>query len=182
MKCRHLDDLNPQIDAYLQWMSSRQYSPHTIRFYQLILKHWVAFANAAGMGFNDVFKYENLKAFQCESQLKHVPLAPITGLSQYLYENHQLIEPVRKPTEALPEIYEGYLAHYKNTRNVAEERVRTCRRVFSGLHRYLHNDHLNTLTIQEIDSFLKHYNAGYNPKTHCTHRSCLRGFLQYLYF
>ena len=182
MKYRHLDDLNPQIDAYLQRMSSRQYSPHTIRFYQLILKHWVAFANAAGMGFNDVFKYENLKAFQCESQLKHVSLAPITGLSQYLYENHQLIEPVHKPTEALPEIYEGYLAHYKNTRNVAEERVRTCRRVFSGLHRYLHNDHLNTLTIQEIDSFLKHYNAGYNPKTHCTHRSCLRGFLQYLYF
>ena len=46
MKYRHLDDLNPQIDAYLQRMSSRQYSPHTIRFYQLILKHWVAFANA----------------------------------------------------------------------------------------------------------------------------------------
>jgi len=182
MKCRHLDDLNPQIDAYLQWMSSRQYSPHTIRFYQSILKHWVAFAHAAGMGFNDAFKYENLKAFQRDSQLKHVSPAPITGLSQYLYENHQLIEPVRKPTEALPDIYEEYLAHYKDTRNVAEERVRTCRRVFSGLHRYLHHDQLNTLTIQEVDSFLKHFNAEYDPKTHCTHRSCMRGFLQYLYF
>jgi len=182
MKCRHLNDLNPQIDAYLKWMASQYYSSHTIRFYQSILKHWVVFANAAGMGFNDVFKYEKLKAFQRDSQLKHLSLAPITGLSQYLYENHQLIKPVRKPTEALPEIYEEYLAHYKETRNVAQERVRTCRRVFSGLHRYLHNDHLNTLTIQEIDSFLNHYNAGYNPKTHCTHRSCLRGFLQYLYF
>jgi len=63
MKCRHLNDLNPQIDAYLQWMASRQYSPHTISVYQSILKHWVAFANAAGMSPGDVFKYENLKAF-----------------------------------------------------------------------------------------------------------------------
>lgn len=181
MKCRHLNDLNPQIDAYLQWMASRQYSPHTISVYQSILKHWVAFANAAGMSLGDVFKYENLKAFQRESQLKYVSLAPITGLSRYLYETHQIIEPVRKPNEPLPDIYEEYLDHYKDTRNVTEERVRTCRRVFSGFHRYLHNDHLKTVTIEEIDAFLKQYNAGYNPKSHCTHRSCLRGFLQYLY-
>lgn len=182
MKCQTPNDLPLQVRAYLQWMASRQYSSHTIRLYQSILKHWLAFANAAGMGPSDVFKYENLKAFQRQSKLKSVTLAPITGLAQYLYENHQLLEPVRKTREALPDIYEEYLAYYKDIRNVTEERVRTCRRVFSGLHRYLYNDHLKALTIEKIDTFLKHYNAGYNLKSHCTHRGCLRGFLQYLYF
>ncbi|RLE05746.1 MAG: integrase [Bacteroidetes bacterium] len=181
MKRQTTNDLSLTVDAYLQWMASRQYSPHTIMFYQLILKHWISFTKAADIDPSDLFTYENLKVFKHKSQLKSVTLTPIRGLARYLYENDQLDEPVRKPREALPDIYEEYLAHYKDTRNVTEGMVRTYRNVFSGLYRYLHNDDLKTLTIQQIDTFLKHYNAGYSPKSQRTHRGCLRAFLQYLY-
>lgn len=182
MKPPVTNELSRAVDAYLQWMASQQYSAHTIMFYQLILKHWVAFANAYNMSLNDLFTYENLKAFESKSELKSVQLSPIRGLAQYLYENSQLDVPVRKPREALPHIYEQYLAHYQDTRNVTRGMIRTCRNVFSALHQYLQNDDLSTLTIEQVDAFLNHYNAGYSPKSQRTHRGCLRGFLQYLYY
>lgn len=182
MKRPTTNDPSLAVDAYLQWMASQQYSPHTIALYQWILKHWVAFANASHMSPSQLFTSQALKAFESESELKSVNLAPLRGLAQYLYENDQLEEPVKKPCEALPDIYEEYLAHYEDTRNVTQGMIRTCRNVFSGLYRYLDNDDLSTLTIDQIDAFLKHYNAGYSPKSQRTHRGCLRGLLQYLYY
>lgn len=175
-------DLSLAVDDYLQWMASRQYSPNTITLYQLILKHWIAFAGTFNMSLNDLFTYEHLKAFESKSELKSVNLAPIRGLAQYLYENHQLHAPVRKPREALPDIYEQYLTHYQNTRNVTQGMVHKYRNVLLGLHRYLNDDDLTTLTIGQVDAFLKHYNAGYSHKSQRIHRGCLRGFLQYLYY
>jgi len=181
MKGQTTIDLSRAANAYLQWMASQQYSTRTIALYQFILKHWVAFANASDMSPSRLFTYQTLKAFESESKLKSVNLAPIRGLAQYLYENDQLDEPVKKPLEPLPDIYEAYLTHYQDTRNVTQGMIRTCRNVFSGFHRYLNNDDLSTLTIEQIDAFLNHYNAGYSPKSQRTHRGCLRGFLRYLY-
>jgi len=182
MKTQTTIDLPLVVDAYLQWMASQHYSPHTIMLYRLILKHWVAFGNASNMTLSDLFTYENLKAFESKSEIKSVNLAPIRGLAQCLFENHQLDAPVKKPTEALPHIYEAYLTHYKDTRNVHDSMIGQCRNVFRSLHQYLHNDDLSTLSIEQIDTFLKHYNAGYTPKSQRIHRGCLRGFLQYLYY
>ncbi|MBC8466896.1 MAG: hypothetical protein H8D55_03555 [Deltaproteobacteria bacterium] len=182
MKRQTTNDLSLTVDAYLQWMASQQYSPHTIMLYRLILKHWVAFANASNMALNDLFTYENLKVFESKSRLKSVRLAPLRGLARYLYENDQLDEPLKKPRKPLPDIYEAYLIHYKDTRNVTQGMIRTCRNVFSGLHGYLDNDDLSSLTIEQIDVFLNHYNTGYSPKSQRMHRGCLRGLLQYLYY
>ena len=174
-------DLSLAVDAYVQWMASQQYSPSTIMFYGLILKHWVAFASTFNMSLDDLFTYEHLKAFESKSELKSLNLAPIRGLAQYLYENDQLDAPVRKPRKALPDIYEQYLNHYEDTRNVTQGMIRTCRNVLSGLHRFLYHHDLSTLTIRRLDDFLNHYNAGYSPTSQRIHRGCLRGFLQYLY-
>lgn len=181
MKPQTTNDMSRAVDAYLQWMASRQYSRSTIMLYRLILKHWVAFANASNMALNDLFTYQNLKVFESKSKLKSVKLAPVRGLAGYLYENNQLDAPVRKPRKPLPDIYESYLIHYQDIRNVTQGMILTCRNVFSGLHRYLGNDDLSTLTIEQIDAFLNHYNAGYSPKSQRKHRGCLRGFLRYLY-
>ena len=175
-------DLSLAVDAYVQWMASQQYSPHTIMFYGLILKHWVAFAGASSMGLADLFTYEHLKAFESKSHLKSVNLAPVRGLAQYLYENDQLDAPVRKPREALPDIYEQYLTHYQDSRQVTHGMIHTCRNVLTAFHRCLDDNDLSRLTIGQVDVFLKHYNAGYSPKSQRTHRGCLRGFLQYLYY
>jgi integrase/recombinase XerD len=175
-------DLSLAVDAYLQWMASQQYSPQTIMFYGLILKHWVAFASASNMRLTDLFTYEHLKAFESQSKIKSVNLAPIRGLARHLYENGQLDAPVRKPREALPDVYEQYLTHYQNTRQVTQGMIRTCRNVLKAFHRCLDNDDLSTLTIEQVDAFLNPYNAGYRPTSQRIHRGCLRGFLQYLYY
>lgn len=182
MKRQTTIDLSKAVHAYLQWMTSQQYSPHTIALYQLILKHWIMFANDSSMSLGDLFTYETLKAFEAESVLKSVHLAPIRGLAQYLYKNHQLDAPVTKPREALPDIYEAYLTHYEDAQNVTQGMVRTYRNVLLGIHRYLNDDDLSTLTIGQVDAFLTHYNAGYSQTSQRTHRGCLRGFLQYLYY
>jgi len=117
MKIQNTNDLYQAVNAYLDWMASEQYSPHTIELYQWILKHWVAFANASGMYPRHLFTSQALKAFESESELKSVNLAPIRGLAQYLYKNDQLEVPVKKSGD-IPDIYEKYLGHYKNTRNV----------------------------------------------------------------
>jgi len=181
MKRQNSKDLSQAIDAYLCWMASAQYSQHTIDLYQWILKHCVEFANASNMTPSDLFTYEALKRFESASQPKSVRLSPIRGLARYLYENNQLETPLKKFHEALPGIYEEYIDHYKDTRKVSDGMIRSCRNVFLGLHRYLDDDNLSTLTIEQIDAFLKHHNAGYSPVSQRQHRSCVRGLLQYLY-
>ena len=181
MKGPNTNDLFQAVDAYLSWMASAQYSSQTIKNYQLILKNWVAFANASSMAQSDLLTWEAIKAFESTSQLKSIHLAPLKGLARYLYENNQLEAPITIPSESLPDIYEEYLAHYQDIQNVDHTTIRRCRNVFSGLHRHLDDDDLAKLTIDQIDAFLKHYNAGYSPKSQSIHRSCLRGLLQYLY-
>jgi len=180
MKIQNTNDLSLAVNAYLDWMASEQYSPHTIELYQWILKHWVAFANASGMHPCQLFTSQALKVFESESELKSVNLAPIRGLARYLYKNDQLEVPVKK-SQNIPDIYEEYLGHYTDTRNVDHTTIRRCRNVFSALHRHLDDDDLSKLTIERIDTFLRQYNAGYSPASQRHHRSCVRGLLQYLY-
>ncbi|EFK12102.1 phage integrase, N-terminal SAM domain protein [delta proteobacterium NaphS2] len=182
MKRQTTNDLSLAVDAYLQWMTSLQYSPHTIVLYRFILKHWIAFANASNMALSDLFSYKNLKTFESKSELKSLSLVPIRGLARYLYENNQLDAPVRKPREVLPDTHEEYLTHYRDTRNVTQGMIRTCRNVLMAFHQYLHTDDLSTLNIDQVDAFLNHYNAGYSPQSQRMHRGALRGFLKYLYY
>jgi len=181
MKRQNTKDMSQAVDAYLRWMASAQYSPHTIEFYQWILKHWIEFANASSMALNDLFTPEVFKAFESASRLKSISLIPIRSLARYLYENNQLEAPMQTFHERLPNIYEQYLAHYEDIRNINHTTILRCRNVFLSLHRHLDDDDLSTLTIEKIDVFLKHYNAGYSPVSQRHHRSCVRGLLQYLY-
>jgi len=173
MKRQNTKDMSQVVDAYLRWMASAQYSPHTIEFYQWILKHWIEFANASSMALNDLFTPEVFKAFESASRLKSISLIPIRSLARYLYENNQLEAPMQTFHERLPGIYEQYLAHYEDIRNINHTTILRCRNVFLSLHRHLDDDDLSTLTIEKIDVFLKHYNAGYSPVSQRHHRSCV---------
>ncbi len=181
MKRQNTKDLSQAVDAYLRWMASEQYSRHTIDLYHWNLKHCVQFANASNMAPSDLLTREGLKAFESAFKPKSVHLSPVRGLARYLYENNQLETPMKRLPVALPDIYEQYLAHYEQSRNVDHGTIRRCRNVLLELHRHLDDDDLSKLTIEQVDAFVKNYNAGYSPSSQRHHRSCLRGFLQYLY-
>jgi site-specific recombinase XerD len=180
MKCQNTKDLPQAVDAYLRWMNSAQYSQNTIYHYQRILHHFGAFANASNIAPSDLFTCEALDVFETACGLKLVRV-PVRGLARYLYENNQLEAPMKTLPETLPDIYEEYLVHYEEARNVDHTTIRRCRNVFLGLHRHLDDDDLSKLAIDQVDAFLKHYNAGYSPASQRHHRSCVRGLLQYLY-
>ena len=180
MKCQNTPELPQATDAYLSWMKSSQYSQSTIYHYQRILRHFASFANASNIALSDLFTCGVLDAFQTACGLK-LGRVPVRGLARYLYENNQLEAPMKTLPETLPDIYEEYLVHYKDIRNVSPGMIRSCRTVFIGLHRHLGDDDLSNLAIEQLDDFLKHYNAGYSPTSQRIHRTCLRGLLEYLY-
>ena len=180
MKGQNTKDLSRAIDTYLGWMSCAQYRQSNIDHYQRILHHFNAFAKSSNIALNKLFSSEGLAAFEAACGLTLVR-TPVKGLAQFLYENNQLEVPMKTPPERLPDIYDQYLAYYENTRNVHHTNIRRCRNVFLALNRHLDDNDLSKLTIEKIDRFLKHHNAGYSPGSQRHHRSCVRGLLRYLY-
>lgn len=87
---------------------------------------------------------------------------------------------VRQKT--LPTDFEQYLEFYKN-RCQGKRSLRDVRRILSGFNIYLQqlNIDLHKISIEQIDSFQAYYNKNFAQSTCKLYRSCLRGFLKYLY-
>jgi site-specific recombinase XerD len=174
--------LEQAISDYLLWMISEDYSHSTWKIYELVLNHFLLFIGRRAIAWNAVFTFETLKAFQKESKLTHVSAA-VRGLSRYLFEQKMIPRPIEKKRHELPEIYEEYLTYYAKTGQVQQSHVLHTRGILSALHDYLEKRaiKLNTIEIGQLDDFLAKHNAHYAPVTRRKKRSCLRGFLTYLY-
>lgn len=175
-------DLQPAISDYLLWMISEDYSHSTWKIYERVLNHFLLFVSSRAIGWDAVFTFDTLNAFQKESKLTHVYSA-VRGLSRYLFEQKMISMPIEKQCHELPEIYEEYLTYYAKTGQVQQSHILRTRGILSALHDYLEKRaiKLNTIKIEQLDDFLAKHNAHYAPVTHRMNRSCLRGFLTYLY-
>jgi integrase/recombinase XerD len=166
------------IEDYLLWMIDAGYSQFTVYNYQRILKHFVAFICNRKIPQDAVFTFDTLKAFEKEHGLCFSSYA-VKGFARYLYRENRLDAPIMRPAQNLSDIYEQYL----NTRQVGHNMLHRTRGVLSALNTYLQKENiaLSGLKIEHIDGFLKAYNAPYSAKSGAHNRSCLRGFLRYLY-
>lgn len=182
MKEGHLD-VEKAIDDYLQWMISAGYKNATIYQYERILKHFLRFIAARKIASHAVFTFNTLEAFEKDCGLCLCSIA-VKSLARYLYRENRLAAPIAPPAERLPDTYEHFLLHYKNTRQVAHNMLARIRSVLSALNDYLQKESiaLSELKIEHLDDFLKTYNAPYATKSKAHNRSCLRIFLRYLYY
>ena len=170
------------VEEYLLWMIEAGYSPSTVGHYERLLKHFVAFVTAQKIDHNSVFTVATLKAFEEEFGLAMSAHA-VKGFACYLYRQKKLCAPIQKPLPRLPAIYEQYLLYYRKTRQVGHDMVHLARRVLAALCGYLEKENidLSALKIDHLDGFLRSYNVSYSASSRRYHRSCLRGFVSYLY-
>jgi integrase/recombinase XerD len=90
---------------------------------------------------------------------------------------------MNKPEQPLPEVYVDYLEYRNQTNGERYKQTQEIKRVISKLHIYLENNQvrMEKLGIEHIDGFLAELSLPYALSTRRLHRSCLRGFLSYLY-
>lgn len=174
--------LNKAIHDYLLWMISKGYAESTWQLYERVLRHFVHFVNTQAIDWNDVFTFDTLKAFQEHAGLTHITAA-VRGLSRYLFEQGRIERPIKSQRPRLPAIYEDYLEHCAKVKQITTPYVLGIATVLCALNEYLKSVGIGlaSLRIEHIDGFLAEYNTPYSPKTCRINRSCLRGFLTYLY-
>jgi len=170
------------MEAYLLWMMEAGYSASTVYNYERLLKHYLNFLRAHSIDFESAFSIDTLKAFEKERSLA-LSAQAVKGLARYLYRQKRISAPIEKPLSTIPAIYEQYLLHYRKTRQVGDDMVRLARRVIAALCGYLEQQKidLSTLKIDHLDAFLRSYQAPYSASSRRYQRSCLRGFVGYLY-
>lgn len=174
--------LEQAINDYLLWMISKKYAESTWKHYERVLNHFLAFVNTQAIAWNEVFTFDTLNDFQERSRLCSLSSA-VRGLSRYLFQQGRIDRPIRSQRQRLPAIYEDYLDHCAKIQQVGRSHVFGIGTVLSALNEYLKRlgIDLGSIRIEHIDTFLVEYNTPYSPKSRRINRSCLRGFLRYLY-
>ena len=172
--------LKQAVDDYLPWMISVRYADATIKNYEQILNHFVDFIEYHKISWDQIFSSKNLHDFD---QSTKAELAAVRGLCRYLVKQKRIVAPIEKEKYLLPNVYEQYLNYYATTRQAANRRIKSIRRVLAAFDGYLENTKIKlaALTIEQIDSFFAEFNANFSPSTCKVYRSMIRGFLSYLY-
>jgi site-specific recombinase XerD len=106
-----------------------------------------------------------------------------TDHSEHLYRNGKSEQPSknRKQQIRLPDIYEHYLLYHKQSLPVSDHHAKNVRRVLTYFHEYLNRHYivLSALKIEHLDAFMGEFDSALSTRR--VYRSCLRGFLKYLY-
>jgi integrase/recombinase XerD len=173
--------LEQAISDYLIWMKSERYSRQSQQRYKCQLFRFADFVNYEKLDWNQIFTIDTLTSFQTYSGLKH--MEAVRGLSGYLFKQEKIGAPIGKKDWRLPEPFASYIAYYKMTRDGGRIHIGNIHRILSALHHYLKNKkiEIGDITIIHIDGLLAEFNAPLAPGTRRIYRSCLRGFLTYLY-
>jgi len=129
-----------------------------------------------------MFTFDTIEAFRSYSGYKGASRA-LRALSDYLLSQGRIDQPmaIPKPQTPLPEIYEKYLLYHEQMLQVGSSHLRQVRRVIATFHEYLNRHHivLSALNIEHLDAFMGEFDSALTTRR--VYRSCLRGFLKYLY-
>ena len=172
--------LKQAVDDYLLWMISARYADATIKNYEQILNHFVAFIARHKISWDQIFSSKNLHSFD---QSTKAELAAVRGLCRYLVKQKRIVAPIEKEKYLLPNVYEQYLNYYTTTRQTGNNRIISIRRVLAAFDDYLENTKtkLAALTIEHIDAFFADFNGNFSQSTCKVYRCLVRGFLSYLF-
>ncbi len=183
---RPRDILRQMIDEYLLRMIDIGYTQETIEHHEYMLKHFYCFVSKKKKSFETAFAPETLEALRGEPDGASV-MTGVKGLIRYLVMLKKIEDPLKKENRygnELPEICADYMDFFKKTRQVGPRYMHTVRKNTADLYAYPEEAgiRLPDLNIEHIDRFLAQYNKGLGSETFRISRSCIRGFLRYLYF
>ena len=172
--------LNEAISDYLLWMIGKGYTENSLKKAEWALKSFSDFVSKRNIDMEMIFTFNTLQAFG--EQMPNYIYA-VRGLWRYLYEQGRINQALEKEKVRLPDIYEDYLLYYARLKQVHYFSILRTRRVLSAFNNYLKMQRvsLSALGIKDLDTFLAEYNCAYASWTQQNNRSCLRGFIKYLY-
>ena len=147
-----------------------------------ILRDFALYVIHQGLSWDGMFTFKTIKAFQADSGYKGVS-GVLTALSDYLVSRGRIDRPFQlaKPKPPLPDVYEAYILYHIERLQSSPGLHTRIRGVLRPLHDYLEKRGipLSRLKIEDCDAFLATFKVSdYSRKLY---RSCLRGFLKYLY-
>ncbi len=147
-----------------------------------ILRDFALYVIHQGLSWEEMFTFRTIEAFAAYSGYKGVS-GVLRVLSDYLVSRRRIEHPFQlaKPKPPLPDDYEAYLLYHTESLGSSPVLLRQIRRVLSPLHDYLEKIGipLSRLNIEHCDAFLAMFKV--SDYTRKLYRSCLRGFLKYLY-
>ena len=173
--------LEQAIMDYLEWMTERGYSSSSHKSYQKELRQFIKFVRRKRYVLSEVFTLGTLNTFIKHHEKCHAHA--IRGLSQYLYRQKRIPEPIPRVEYYLPEIYEAYLVYRKKVHQTPYRKRKQIKRVLAAFHDYLkrNKQDLRTLKIDHIDAFHAKFNPAFALRSQQLYRYYLRGFISYLY-
>lgn len=170
------------IKDYLQWKKQSGLCQRTLKNYARRLIEFLEFISQRKIEFYNVFTWEILQDYKKYKKIKQNKYYwIIKELSRYLYKNKKILFPIIKPVVRLPDRYEDYLVYAKRTKHAQDKRIR---KIITKFNDYLKKSNitLTYLKIEQVDEFLTEFNLGLAPESCKIHRTCLKGFLNYLYY
>jgi integrase/recombinase XerD len=176
--------LREAILDYMRWVKSvedARGSRSSLR-YTRILIDFLIYVIHNDIAWKEMFTSDMAEAFRSYSGYKGSSRA-IKALSDYLLSQGRIDQPmaIPKPQAHLPDIYENYLLYHEQMLQVGSNHLRQVRRVIATFHAYLNRHHivLSALNIEHLDAFMGEFDSALSTRR--VYRSCLRGFLKYLY-
>ena len=112
------ESLEKATGDYLQWMIATGYAESGLKAYEKILKRFLGFVREREIAWDDIFTWDTLRAFQGRKPSTEVNRV-IKKFARYLLEQKRIRRPLKGQYYKLPEIYEQYVAYYKNAHQVS---------------------------------------------------------------
>jgi site-specific recombinase XerD len=172
--------LDEAIKDYFIWMIEKEYTESSLSAAEWALKCFSRFVKERTIDKEKIFTLSTLQVF---GERRPNYLSAVRGLWRYLYTHGRIRQPLEKQKTPLPDVYEEYLLYYAKFKQVHPLSILRTRRVLCAFNEYLKKQRVSlpALCIKELDTFLAEYNTAYAPQTQQRNRSCLRGFITYLY-
>ena len=165
---------------YTGWLKSLETSPH-LR-HTRILRDFSVYVIHKGVSWDEMFTFKTIEAFQTDSGYRGV-FGALKALSDYLLGQGRIDQrfQLSRPKPPLPDVYEQYLFYHTQSLKSSLRLLRRIRRVLGPFDEYLGKQGipLSKLKIEHCDAFLATFKV--SDYSRRLYRSCLRGFLKYLY-
>mgnify|MGYP001553936625 FL=1 len=175
--------LTRAIAAYLEWMTSVNYTAASRQLHQRQLMLFLSYVKSSRFDWQQLFTENTRSHFKKLSGLDTT--AALNGLGRYLAEQGQINTPLARhpPPRKLAGIFEDYVHFCRQSRHTSARQANSIGRVLSALCGYLEKNEIavNRLRIEVLDAFMAEFCKSFLSTTCRNYRSVVRGFLRYLY-
>ncbi len=173
-----LRSLSDGICDYLKMMALSSAADDTFDRHRRVLGYYSRYVESNNIKIPELFTEKTVSGF-IESCSLNQAGAVIRRFSRFLYREKRIDKPTGKYHPILPEIFNRYLTYKRSL----QDRIHSERIVLTGFAGYLetHGIRLETIHAEDVDNMLATSYGHLAAKSQNSYKSCLRGFLRYLY-